>query len=119
MNNRGQALIETLGVLKVTLGLLFMFFAIIHSLFINYLVDHWNYQAALCLAQQFPQQECATALETNLNRLPLLEWRHEHFHRDSNHVMSRLKINTFALTSLTKQEDLNLPIRKESLRGLF
>ncbi len=70
VNNRGQALVETLFSLPLLVAGVTLVMVGLHSLSVFYLVDYWTYSASRCLAEERPASLCREKLERRLQSLP-------------------------------------------------
>lgn len=69
-NNKGQALVETIVIMKfVVLGVSALLVGL-HCLLLTYLSDHWVYQSAICISQEQPKWICKKELNRNLSMIP-------------------------------------------------
>lgn len=67
---RGQALLETTFVMPLIFGSMGGLLVLMHLGASQLLVDHWSYEAAICLSKQYPKTVCFKELRQNLKLLP-------------------------------------------------
>jgi hypothetical protein len=108
--NRGQALAESLFVIPLAMavvnisGLGFLYLST------QYLVDHWLYQSALCIAERRPPYVCKDSLSNNLQMLP---WQSHHIRRwQHSETTIELELEFTLFRSMTRrfQQNLHLPL---------
>lgn len=116
-NNRGQALLESLWCLPVVIGFFTLILIGIETHFSDYLIDHWVYEACLCLAKEQPTQTCSNKLLSQLQHIPFIDFQLNQFSRDEKRILVKLIVDHHLLTPKAFTEELFLPLQSSDFRS--
>ncbi len=113
-NKRGQALVETLVSLPVLMAGGALVLAGLHSLCTFYLVDHWTYESALCLAQE--KSTCRKELDQRLMQIPYASVAVRRFYKRGETVEVRAQLSTPLLRNVVFNESFRQPLSSGDFR---
>ena len=116
MNQKGQALGESLMISPVVtslfMGIIYLFFWVISY----FLVDHWAYQSTLCLASGKNRYQCQKALQKNLNKLPFVSFRFRHFHQGYGRSSVALQTTSDSFIKFKNEQSIRTPLKSEDFK---
>jgi len=87
-----------------------------HATAVYYLVDHWTYEASLCLARQAPAAHCRKGLSEKLDLLPFLTYEIQEISTTSNSSLAKVKIRTPLILDKIFEEKLRTPLRAKDFK---
>ena len=115
-NQKGQALIESLFCIPVLISLISFIFIGFYRVSSHYLIDHFIYQAAFCLAKERGDDQCKKQLIRKLDLIPLSQSQIDLFYIDHKTVAVKARITKLWKSETVFQQTLSLPLTAEQFR---
>ena len=110
MNQRGQALIESMLVLPTCTGGIALILGGLYFYTAHHLTDHWVYQTSMCLAEDKPEQECSQDLKKHIHKLSFHNIQKLGLKRTKDQILVRLKTRSSLGFDENFEAHLTLPI---------
>ena len=110
MNQRGQALIESMLVLPTCTGGIALILGGLYFYTAHHLADHWVYQTSMCLAEDNPQQDCQNRLTKKISKLSFHNIQKLGLKRTKDQILVRLKTRSSLGFDENFETQLSLPI---------
>ncbi len=113
---KGQALFETLFTLPIVMGGLSLILCFLYSWTSHFLIDHWVYQSALCLAENQAPRHCQKELVEKLKQVPFLTFQIDRMSLWQKKVLVQVKTRQPLQLHSVFTETLHLPLRIDDFR---